>query len=87
MILSSGVMWSAPIKQALLAYNPRMRLVDSLGSSEGAGIAVKYESDPSHVTTARFSLGEFTKVLDDQGREVVPGSGQRGRQRVCGIVT
>jgi acyl-CoA synthetase (AMP-forming)/AMP-acid ligase II len=84
LILSSGVMWSAPLKQALLAYNPRMRLIDSLGSSEGVGFASKLESDPDRATTARFSLGEFTKVIDDEGNEVAAGSGKRGRLALGG---
>jgi fatty-acyl-CoA synthase len=84
LILSSGVMWSAPVKQALLSHNPRMRLLDSLGSSEGVGFASKLESDPSKATTASFSLGEFTKVIADDGKEVVPGSGERGRLALGG---
>ena len=84
LILSSGVMWSAPIKQALLSYSPRMRLLDSLGSSEGVGFAAKLESDPDKATTASFSLGEFTKVITDEGKEVVPGSGERGRLALGG---
>ncbi|HEB88887.1 MAG TPA: acyl-CoA synthetase [Deltaproteobacteria bacterium] len=84
LILSSGVMWSAPIKQALLSFNPRMRLLDSLGSSEGVGFAAKLESDPKKATTASFRLGEFTKVINDEGKEVVPGSGERGRLALGG---
>jgi len=84
LILSSGVMWSAPVKQALLDYNPRMRLMDSVGSSEGVGFASKLEGDPRQTTTARFSLGEFTKVLTEDGREVEPGSGERGRLALGG---
>ena len=84
LILSSGVMWSAPVKQALLGYNPKMRLLDSLGSSEGVGFAAKLESDPSKATTANFSLGEFTKVITDDGKEVLPGSGERGRLALGG---
>ena len=84
LILSSGVMWSAPIKQALLSHDPRMRLMDSLGSSEGVGFAAKLENDPKRATTARFALGEFTKVIDEAGREVVPGSGERGRLALGG---
>jgi acyl-CoA synthetase (AMP-forming)/AMP-acid ligase II len=84
LILSSGVMWSAPVKQALLSFNPRMRLLDSLGSSEGVGFAAKLESDPGKATTASFSLGEFTKVINDEGKEVVPGSGERGRLALGG---
>jgi fatty-acyl-CoA synthase len=84
LILSSGVMWSAPIKQALLAHNPRMRLMDSLGSSEGVGFASKLETDSKTTTTARFSLGEFTKVINDAGEELKPGSGERGRLALGG---
>lgn len=84
LILSSGVMWSAPVKQALLGFNPRMRLLDSLGSSEGVGFATKLESDPKNATTASFSLGEFTKVITDEGKEVQPGSGERGRLALGG---
>ena len=84
LVLSSGVMWSAPIKQSLLTFNPRMRLMDSLGSSEGIGFAAKLESDPDKATTARFQLGEFTRVIDEDGREVAPGSGERGRLALAG---
>jgi acyl-CoA synthetase (AMP-forming)/AMP-acid ligase II len=84
LILSSGVMWSAPVKQALLSFSPRMRLLDSLGSSEGVGFAAKLESDPGKATTASFSLGEFTKVISDDGKEVAAGSGERGRLALGG---
>ena len=84
LILSSGVMWSAPIKAGLLEFNPRMRLLDSLGSSEGVGFATKLESSAKKVTTASFSLGEFTKVITDEGKEVVAGSGERGRLALGG---
>ncbi|MAG31283.1 MAG: acyl-CoA synthetase [Deltaproteobacteria bacterium] len=86
LVLSSGVMWSAPIKQALLEHNPRMRLMDSLGSSEGVGFAAKLETDAGKATTARFTLGEFTKVIDEDGNEVKPGSGRRGRLALGGAL-
>jgi fatty-acyl-CoA synthase len=84
LILSSGVMWSAPVKQKLLEFDPRMRLLDSLGSSEGVGFAARLESDPNKATTANFSLGEFTRVISDDGKGVVPGSGERGRLALGG---
>jgi fatty-acyl-CoA synthase len=77
-------MWSAPMKQRLLEHNPRMRLMDSLGSSEGVGFAAKLEGDAAKATTARFRLGEFTKVITEDGREVEPGSGERGRLALGG---
>lgn len=75
---------SAPIKRALLSYNPRMRLMDSLGSSEGVGFAAKLETDAGTTTTARFRLGPNTKVIDDEGREVEPGSERTGRLALGG---
>jgi fatty-acyl-CoA synthase len=58
--------------------------LDALGSSEGTGFASKLESDPSKTTTANFNLGEFSKVINDEGKEVVPGSGERGRLALGG---
>jgi acyl-CoA synthetase (AMP-forming)/AMP-acid ligase II len=84
LIMSSGVMWSAPIKTALLRHNPKMKLLDSLGSSEGAGFARKLEGDADDTSTARFELGENTRVLTEDGRDVVPGSGERGRLALSG---
>lgn len=84
LIMSSGVMWSAPIKAALLRHNPSMKLLDSLGSSEGAGFARKLEGDANETSTARFQLGESTRVLTEDGRDVVAGSGERGRLALTG---
>ena len=50
-------MWSAPVKAALLAHNPKMKLLDSLGSSEGSGFARKLEGSAGSTSTARFELG------------------------------
>ena len=38
-VVSSGVMWSQATKDCLLRHNPRMLLVDALGSSEAIGMA------------------------------------------------
>ncbi len=84
LIMSSGVMWSAPVKSALLSHNPKMRLLDALGSSEGAGFANKLEGDADATSTARFQLGQYTRVLTEDGRDVAPGSGERGRLALGG---
>ncbi len=87
-IVSSGVMWAAETKAGLLRHNPRLIMVDSLGSSEAIGMAsntTTAESAGSSATnTAKFSLGPNTKVLTDDGREVLPGSGERGRVALRG---
>ena len=83
-IVSSGVIWATATKQGLLRHNPRLIMVDTLGSSEAIGMAASTTSAASSATTARFTLGPSTKVLTEDGREVVPGSGERGRVALRG---
>jgi acyl-CoA synthetase (AMP-forming)/AMP-acid ligase II len=86
-IVSSGVMWAAETKRGLLRYNERLIMIDSLGSSEAIGMAsntTTAESAAAPPKTATFSLGPNTKVLTEDGREVQPGSGERGRVALRG---
>ncbi|MCU1394855.1 MAG: fatty-acid--CoA ligase [Ilumatobacteraceae bacterium] len=83
-VASSGVMWSAETKAGLLCHNDRLFLMDSLGSSEALGMASSTTSSGSSVETAVFALGPNAKVLTDDGREVLPGSGERGRVALRG---
>ena len=80
-IVSSGVMWSAEVKERILDHLPDVVLLDALGSSEGPGMANQLSSRKLERsgTTARFSLGEHTTVFTDEGEEVQPGSGDVGR--------
>jgi acyl-CoA synthetase (AMP-forming)/AMP-acid ligase II len=80
-VVSSGVMWSPETKAGLLRHNERLIMVDALGSSEAVGMATSTTTaDGSRGATgaARFVLGPDTKVLTEDGREVAPGSGERG---------
>jgi acyl-CoA synthetase (AMP-forming)/AMP-acid ligase II len=77
LIISSGVIWSAEVKAQLQARQP-MILLDSLGSSEGIGFASSITAPGDEARTARFRVGPRTKVLTDDGREVIPGSGDQG---------
>ena len=77
LVISSGVMWTAEIKQELMARGAFLCL-DSLGSSEGVGFAQQISAPGAEATTAKFSIGAHTKVLTEEGREVAPGSGERG---------
>jgi 3-oxocholest-4-en-26-oate---CoA ligase len=83
-IVSSGVMWSKESKDGLLGHNPRLIMVDSLGSSEAIGMATNTTSAESTGETAKFALGERTRVVTDDGRDVSPGSGERGRVALRG---
>jgi acyl-CoA synthetase (AMP-forming)/AMP-acid ligase II len=84
MIVSSGVMWSAEVKGALLKHNPKLLLVDTLGSSEAIGIARSTSKGGATSGTAQFVLGNDTKVLADDGHEIQPGSDERGRLALRG---
>jgi acyl-CoA synthetase (AMP-forming)/AMP-acid ligase II len=77
-IVSSGIMWSEQVKEAMLQRHDVM-LVDILGSSEGTGMARQVASRKRKAATARFELGEHTRVFTDDGHEVVPGSGDIGK--------
>jgi acyl-CoA synthetase (AMP-forming)/AMP-acid ligase II len=83
-IVSSGVMWSAETKAGLLRHNPRLILIDSLGSSEAIAMANATTTADGASATARFRLGPDTRVLTDDGRDVVPGSGELGRVALRG---
>ena len=76
-IISSGVMWTAEVKEALMARAGCVCL-DSLGSSEGAGFGSQVAIPGAKATTAKFTIGEHTRVLTEDGRAVEPGSEERG---------
>ncbi|MCY3891080.1 MAG: acyl-CoA synthetase [bacterium] len=85
MIMSSGVIWSQPAKEALLVHKD-MKLVDSLGSSEGTGTGMRISDRKGGSATARFTLGENAAVFDEDGQPVEPGSGQQGMVAVGGPI-
>jgi len=84
LIISSGVMWSAEVKEGLLRHNPRFVLVDSLGSSEALGMARSTSRAGQTAQTAGFTLGPDARVVTDDGRDVLPGSGEQGRVAIRG---
>jgi len=78
LILSSGVMWSREVKQGLLRHQPKLLLVDLFGSSEAVGFGTSITSALGETGTGRFAIGESCRVFTEDGREVEPGSGERG---------
>ena len=76
MILSSGVMWTAEVKQGLLEHKD-MVLFDAMGSTEG-GMGSSVTTRENLNSTARFDMNETTKVFTDNDQEVKPGSGDIG---------
>ena len=85
LVISSGVIWSAEVKRGLMQYGGFVCL-DSLGSSEGVGFAGSISAPGSEQKTAKFTIGEHTKVFTEDGTEVTPGSGEVGRLAVGGPI-
>jgi acyl-CoA synthetase (AMP-forming)/AMP-acid ligase II len=84
LIISSGVMWSEEVKAGLLRHHPRLLMIDALGSSEALGMARSTSRLGATAATAGFQLGPDARVLAEDGRQVVPGSGEPGRVALRG---
>jgi fatty-acyl-CoA synthase len=84
MITSSGVMFSEPTKQGLIRHIPTTMIVDAFSSSEAVGMGQSVSSAGGTATTAKFTVGENTRVIDESGNDVTPGSGEIGRVAVGG---
>jgi len=83
-MISSGVMWTREIKQALLDWHEFV-LIDAMGSSEGSmGNQITTRGNVGQ--TARFTMGPATKVFTEDGREVKPGSDEIGMVAAGGLV-
>lgn len=83
-VSSAGMAWSSANKQRLLEYAPEAILVDLLNSSEASGMGRSIVSKRKPSAATRFRLGDNAFVIDEEGREVQPGSGQVGRVAVRG---
>jgi fatty-acyl-CoA synthase len=85
MIVSSGVMWTAEVKEALLDRIEHVILLDAIGSSEGSmGNSISMKGVPP--STAKFARNPTTKVFTDDDREVQPGSDEVGMVAAGGMV-
>jgi 3-oxocholest-4-en-26-oate---CoA ligase len=87
-IVSSGVMWSgdqgrsaAPQPTAHHGRRPRVER----GDRDGHQHHHRRSATASAGATAKFALGPNTRVVTDDGRDVVPGSGELGRVALRGF--
>jgi fatty-acyl-CoA synthase len=84
-IASSGVMWTAEVKQQMIDRIEQVVLIDAMGSTEGSmGTQVTMKGVATE--TAKFQQVPTTKVFDELDREVEPGSGQIGMVAAGGNV-
>ncbi|CAB4865983.1 unannotated protein [freshwater metagenome] len=77
MVISSGVMWTAEVKEQMLDLIPQAMLIDAIGSTEGS-MGTQISMRGMAIETAKFSQAATTKVFTDDDREVLPGSGEVG---------
>jgi len=83
-MISSGVMWTSEVKQALLEWHA-FTLIDAMGSTEGS-MGTQITTRGNVGETAKFTIGVNTKVFTEDGREVRPGSGETGMVAAGGDV-
>jgi len=83
---SSGSMWSQENKRGLLSFCTNAMIFDSFGSSEAVGLGASASAPGAEVETAAFMLGPTCGVFTEDGRRVVPGSGERGLVAVSGFL-
>jgi acyl-CoA synthetase (AMP-forming)/AMP-acid ligase II len=85
MFVSSGVMWTTEVKEALLDRIPQVVLYDAMGSTEGS-MGSQVTMRGVHNETAKFIANPATKVFREDDTEVEPGSGEIGRVAAGGFV-
>jgi 3-oxocholest-4-en-26-oate---CoA ligase len=85
LIASSGVMFSEESKQGLLRHIPTMMILDAFSSSEAVGMGQSISTAGGTSSTAKFVVGENTRVIAEDGRAVEAGSGEIGRVAVGGF--
>ncbi|MBW2242386.1 MAG: AMP-binding protein [Deltaproteobacteria bacterium] len=83
-VVSSGVMWTSEVKAQLLEHHGFV-LIDAMGSSEGA-MGTQITTRGNIGETAKFAMNPTTKVFAEDGREIVPGSGESGMVAAGGSV-
>jgi acyl-CoA synthetase (AMP-forming)/AMP-acid ligase II len=83
-IMSSGVVFSADVKQALLRHLPRVVISDIFGATESMSVGRNVTSGGEVSATATFKAKADTRVITEEGEDVVPGSGQAGMLAIGG---
>ena len=85
LIVSSGVMWTAEVKEQILERIEQTVLIDAMGSTEG-GMGTSISMKGMKPATAKFVTNPNTKVFAEDNREIQPGSGEIGMVAAGGNV-
>ncbi|HSF11421.1 MAG TPA: AMP-binding protein [Erythrobacter sp.] len=75
-ITSSGAVFSASLKQRLIAHAPQLMIVDALGSSESSGTGIVITTAQGSSGGGKFQPlpGRETRLFDEQFNEILPGT-------------
>jgi acyl-CoA synthetase (AMP-forming)/AMP-acid ligase II len=75
-ITSSGAVFSASLKQRLIAHAPQLTIIDALGSSESSGTGIVITTAQGSSGGGKFQPlpGRETKLFDEAFNEIPPGS-------------
>jgi acyl-CoA synthetase (AMP-forming)/AMP-acid ligase II len=82
-VSNTGGIWSAPVKKGFLRYGD-FKISDGLSATEGPGFAIAESTRASEIETAKFRLGPTARIINEQGKDVVPGSGEVGMLATTG---
>jgi acyl-CoA synthetase (AMP-forming)/AMP-acid ligase II len=84
-IMSSGVIFSTDVKAALLHLLPRVTITDVFGSSETMSLGRSVTSTNERPRdTGSFEAKSNTRVIDEEGNDIVRGSGKAGLLAIGG---
>ncbi|MDA2889602.1 acyl-CoA synthetase [Mycolicibacterium sp. BiH015] len=87
LLASTAALFSTSLKEKFLELLPNRIITDSIGSSEtGFGGTSVVAKGQSHTGGPRVTIDKNTKVLDENGNEIEPGSGKRGIIAKCGHI-
>ena len=82
-VSNTGGIWSAPVKKGFLRYGD-FKISDGLSATEGPGFAIAESTRADEIETAKFRLGPTARIINEQGKDVVPGSGEVGMLATTG---
>jgi acyl-CoA synthetase (AMP-forming)/AMP-acid ligase II len=85
-VSSSGMAWSADVKERLLKHAPSALLIDFLNASEASGMGRSLTSNRKKEGGSRFQLGKNACVIDEDGVALKPGDPKPGRLAVRGHI-
>lgn len=83
---SAGVVWSPDVKKRLLEHMPQLIVLDTLGASEGVAQAEPTLASERVPGAMQFRMSERIKVLDEEDREIRPGSDRVGQLAMSGFI-